>query len=140
MCGQLIHSDKSNMSAQSYSLEKSIEALPFGKTRATFELLPTWLVVLVGLSMIAAFFVPPQSPYALSHSFWYADFRYWHSWVSGCCWLIFVWTVISFAIRLFLPENTKSFFWYQQVFYQRLTSTLFIFFIWIVWYNYAALQ
>ena len=127
------------MSSQSSSSEKSTETPSAKKTKVTFDALLVWLISLAGVGTIAAYFLPPRMPYALSHSFWYADFRYWSSWVSGCCWLIFVWTVISCSLRLLFPENTESPFWKRQVFYQWLAGVLFVFVIWCVWYNYSTL-
>jgi hypothetical protein len=34
------------------------------------------IVVIIGAVLLTITLVPPENPYALSYSFWYADFRY----------------------------------------------------------------
>jgi len=38
-----------------------------------------------------------------------------------------------------MPKNTDHSFWKQRVFYQWIIGTLFVFFIWAVWYNHSTL-
>ncbi|MDR2441842.1 MAG: hypothetical protein LBE12_21005, partial [Planctomycetaceae bacterium] len=52
----------------------------------------------------------PNSPYALYNSLWYADFRYWSDWISGCCWLVFAWAVISTLLALLIPKSEERIF------------------------------
>ncbi|MDR2653303.1 MAG: hypothetical protein LBC68_13525, partial [Prevotellaceae bacterium] len=81
----------------------------------------------------------PSSPYAFSHSLWYADFRYWSDWISGCCWLVFAWTVVSTLLALFIPKNEKWIFLLRRSFFQKVIGLLFVFWFWSIWYNFATL-
>ena len=98
-----------------------------------------WLVIFIGLFLNLFAFLPSESPYALSYALWYADFRFWSSWVSGCCWLLFLWACVSVAVSLFVPQHAERFF-LQHAFLQKVLAVAFAFFIWVVWYNYATLS
>jgi|GEM_PF-1416419 len=130
---------KSHMSLHPPLPEESVELSPPQKAKVPFDALLMWLLILTGFGMLTAVFLPPESPYTLSYALWYADFRYWSPWVSGCCWLIFAWAVCSFCLHLFIPENTERPLIKRRSFYQRVTAVLFIFFLWAVWYNHSTL-
>ena len=131
------------MSSQSsYAKEKESVKLSL-RRRAKFVLNSStvWLLgILVLLGINVAVFLPPESPYALSYALWYADFRYWPGWVSGCCWLIFAWAITSFCLNLFVPKNTNHPILKRRSFYQGLSNILFAFFLWAVWYNHATMS
>ena len=100
---------------------------------------PLGLLLLVWIAINIYIFSRSASPYALSFSLWYADFRFWQPWVSTCCWLIFAWAITSCLVSLLIPQNADSSLWKRRTFYQALISVLFTYFIWSAWYNHATL-
>ncbi len=89
--------------------------------------------------MIATFFLPPESPFAISRSFWYADFRFWPDWTRSVCHLVLVWGIVSLVIAIFLPKNKARLFLIRRSFVQTVISLFFVFCIWMVWYIQATL-
>ncbi|MDR1477821.1 MAG: hypothetical protein LBJ00_02650 [Planctomycetaceae bacterium] len=103
-----------------------------------------WLITgitvsVIGCVLLTAAFLFPENVYALSYTFWYADIRYWSDWISDCCWLVLVWSIISTLLALFVPKNEKRIFLLRRTFFQNLNSILFLLLIWSIWYNYATL-
>ncbi|MDR2441202.1 MAG: hypothetical protein LBE12_17715, partial [Planctomycetaceae bacterium] len=99
-----------------------------------------YLVIFLLIVNIFYFFCyNPNLPYALSYSFWYADFRYWSDWISGCCWLALAWAVVSTLLSLLIPKNEKWLFLLRRSFFQKLNGLLFVFLLGSIWYHYATL-
>ncbi|MDR0611069.1 MAG: hypothetical protein LBG58_13235, partial [Planctomycetaceae bacterium] len=94
---------------------------------------------LLGIAWGIMGFLPADKPYAFSHTFWYADFRYWSDWISGCCWLVFLWAVVSTLLALFIPKNEKRIFLLRRSFFQKMIGLLFLFLLWKIWYQFATL-
>ncbi|MDR2439840.1 MAG: hypothetical protein LBE12_10785, partial [Planctomycetaceae bacterium] len=65
------------------------------------------------------------SPYTFYNSLWYADFRYWSDWISGCCWLVLVWTIVSTLLVLLIPKNEERIFLLRRSFFQKMNGLLF---------------
>ncbi len=102
----------------------------------------SWVYIALFLLAINIFYFfgySPDLPYGPSRSLWYVDFRFWASWISDCCWLALLGTIISTTISLFVPQNDKRMFLLRRSFYKKAVSFLFVFFVWAVWYNHAAL-
>jgi poly(3-hydroxybutyrate) depolymerase len=120
------------MPLQPSPLEKSDNDQSDAKVPGFVSTFVSSLIPLMALVMIAMVFLPTESSlYALSHSLWYIDFRYWSPWVSYCCWLVFAWAMVSTALKLFLK---------RPLLYQAIVGVLFVFLIWIVWYKNSALH
>ncbi|MGL4942568.1 MAG: hypothetical protein ACRC46_05185, partial [Thermoguttaceae bacterium] len=84
-------------------------------TKGFIGTLTIWSVAAGGLlCVIAAVFLPPESPYALPRYFWYVDFRFWPSWVSWCCWLVLFLVILSTLLRLFVPASKRRLSWRRQ--------------------------
>jgi predicted esterase len=82
----------------------------------------------------------PKSPYALSRSLWYADFRYWSDWIAVCCWFIAFWVFVSTVFSILVPKNDGRIFLFRRSFYQKLIFICSAISIWAIWYNYATLS
>jgi len=121
------------------SSEKTVVYQPHKKARGSTSGSLTWLVSLAGLGVITVALLLPESPYFLSLSLWYADFRFWPSWVSGSCWLVVLWAGVSMVVSLLVPRNEERFFLLRRKFFQRFLAIVFAFFIGSVWYNHATL-
>ncbi|MDR2439871.1 MAG: prolyl oligopeptidase family serine peptidase [Planctomycetaceae bacterium] len=101
-----------------------------------------WGHIVVFLLIVNAFYFfcyDPNFPYALSHSLWYVDFRYWSDWILGCCWLVPLWAWGSTIVALFIPKNTERLFLLRRSFYHKIIGLLFLYLLWTIWYNYATL-
>jgi hypothetical protein len=94
---------------------------------------------MIGCVLLTVTLVPPESPYALSYSFWYTDFRYWSDWISGCCWLVTLWALVSTIIALIIPKNIDRIFLLRRSFYQKIIGLLFVYLLWTIWYHFATL-
>jgi hypothetical protein len=64
-------------------------------------------------------FLPAGKPYMFSNFFWYADFRYWSDWISGCCWLALAWAVVSTLLALIIPKNKERIFSCGVLFFKK---------------------
>jgi poly(3-hydroxybutyrate) depolymerase len=122
---------------------QSIDNQPPEKARNRVDVHLVWLIavvfILLCLSAVPAFLPRELPPYTLSYSLWYADFRFWSSWVSRCCWLVFFWCVLSVVISLVVPRHTKRMFFLQPAFFQTILAAIFVFCIGAVWYHHATL-
>jgi len=110
--------------------EKTTDKKPTDMIRWLVRLCPVGLFLLFVVGAGVFVVTRPDSPYALSYSLWYADFRFWSPWVSYCCWLIFTWAMVSTVLQRFLI---------RPLLYQRVASVLFAFLLWLTWYRNATL-
>ncbi|MDR2438379.1 MAG: hypothetical protein LBE12_03265, partial [Planctomycetaceae bacterium] len=100
------------------------------------------IYLIVFLLIVNAFYFfcyDSNSPYALSRSLWYADFRYWSDWISVCCWIVPLWALISTIVVLLIPKNTDWLFLLRRSFYQKLVLMFAVVSIGAIWYNFATL-
>ncbi len=94
---------------------------------------------LVAVNIFYFFCYDPKSPYALSRSLWYADFRFWPEWASTCCWLVFAWGVLSLIFSILIPQNKDRLFLIRRAFYQNSLSIFFVILTVLIWYSYSTL-
>ena len=121
--------------------ELPVDAQPYKKTGKFVGSYLVWLAVFAWICLnVVVVFSASKSPYALSRTLWYADFRFWSPWVSGCCWLVFLWACVSTAISLLVPQKTERFPLLRRSLFQKVLAIVFVFLIWVVWYNYAVLS
>ncbi|MDR2441470.1 MAG: hypothetical protein LBE12_19080 [Planctomycetaceae bacterium] len=97
------------------------------------------LFLLVFNSFYFFFCYKPVSIYFISYSLWYVDFRYWSDWISGCCWLVFAWAVVSTLLALLIPKSEERIFLLRRSIFQKLNGFLFVYLLWTIWYHYATL-
>jgi hypothetical protein len=125
--------------------EQSVQSKEFLKDTSTKarlfldRILVVWIIVFIGTGMLTVAFIPPERHYDLVRKFWYADFRYWSDWISGCCWLVLAWAIVSTLLTLIIPKNEKWIFLLRRSFFQKMNRLLFLFLLWTIWYNYAFL-
>jgi hypothetical protein len=101
-----------------------------------------WKYIVFFLLIVNIFYFfcfDPSSPYAFPRSLWYADFRYWSDWISGCCWFVFAWAIVSTLLALLIPKNEERILLLRRSFYQKINGLLIVFLLWTIWYNYATL-
>ena len=110
------------------------------KSQSFFDRIWGYLVlILLVLNFFYFFCYKSGSPYALPYSLWYADFRYWSDWISGCCRLVLLWAVVSTLLALVVPKNKERIFLLRRSFFQKIIGLLFLFLLWKIWYQFATL-
>ncbi|MDR2440618.1 MAG: hypothetical protein LBE12_14750, partial [Planctomycetaceae bacterium] len=97
------------------------------------------LIGLLGILWGISGILPPVKPYFFSRIFWYTDFRYWSDWISGCCWLVLAWAIVSTVLALLIPKSEERIFLLRRSFFQKLNGLLFAYLLWSIWYHYATL-
>jgi hypothetical protein len=119
-------------------IEKS-DTNDFSTSYRFYSILLYGIIVVIGCVLLIITFVLPENLYSLSYSLWYVDFRYWPNWVSVCCWLVFVWAVVSTLLTLIAPKSEEQSSLSRQSFFQKIIGLLFVLLLWNVWHRYATL-
>ena len=116
------------MTESTKPIEKS-NTNDFPKSSRFYNIFISVIILIIGCVSLIITFVLPPNPYVLYNVFWYTDFRYWSDWISGCCRLVLLWSVVSTLLALVIPKNESRIFLLRRSFFQKIIGLLFLFLI-----------